>query len=280
MIDTNFKHLADYLPRQTYGIMCGYQKNEIISVVAGVTISDDDSLWLQFPKVNPFHINQKITIHLDDRTGVEVYTHDFRVYRCSYKGIVSEESNNGIKVIPEEFTLRYSNNTVIGYRDTQYQYPLNVRENIKPGISRITGDILPNINEQENKLGVWITKAPDRPHTTVMAFLSSKNDDIFVISHNGTFKSSLIHKDSACMFAIDHRASYNFERKYEWNYTLVKAKAGIVERSDKAFVEIQAMFVEKNPWELLFFTDPRVEMFHLEPIEIMYPEKLANLTTL
>jgi hypothetical protein len=274
--DTSLKHLIDYLPRQTYGVMCAYQENEIISVIAGVTICNDDSLLLQFPKVNPFHINQKITIHLDNRTGIEIYTHEFRVYRCSYKGIVvSEERDSQIKVIPEEFTLQYANNTVIEYRNPQYQYPNDLREKIKPEVSRITEDILPDLNEQENKLGIWITKAIDRPHTTVMAFLSSKNDDIFLISHKGAFKSSLIHKDSNCVFAIDHRASYHFEKKYEWNYTLIKADARIVERSDKRFMEIQTMFVDKNPWELMFFTDPQVEMFHLEPIEIICPEKYS-----
>jgi hypothetical protein len=108
-----------------------------------------------------------------------------------------------------------------------------------------------------------------------MAFLSSKDDDIFVISHEGSFKSSLIHRDDRCMFAIDHRASYNFERRYEWNYTILKARAEIVEKDDPSFREIQSMFVEKNPWELPFFSDPKAELFHLEPLEIMCPEKYA-----
>jgi hypothetical protein len=261
------------LPRQTYGVVCSYQGIEIVSIIAGVLILDDDSLILHFPKVNPFHVGEKLTIHLDNRTGIEEFTNELRVYRCSYKALVTEEKNDEIKVIPQEYLLRFSNKSEIIYVNSNYDYPFDNRKIIELEPSHLTVNVLPDPHEKENKLGVWITRAVDRPHTTVMAFLSSKNDDIFVISQKGTFKSSLIHKDDRCMFAIDHRASYHFEKRYEWNYTIIKAKARIVEKNDPMFFEIQTMFVEKNPWELLFFTDPQVEMFHLEPIEIMCPEK-------
>jgi hypothetical protein len=228
---------------------------------------------LQFPKVDPFEIEDKVTIHLDNRTGVELFTIELNVYRCSYKGIISEKSPDGVKVLAEEFVLRFGNQDLLRYSNSSYGFPVDIRNEAKLQDTELNEDILPDAKENENKLGVWITRAVERPHTTVMAFLSSKNDDIFVISHEDTFKSSLIHKDKRCMFAIDHRASYLFERKYDWNYTIIKAEAEIIGKGNSFFDKIQALFVEKNPWEAPFFTDEKVELFHLKPIEVMYPEK-------
>lgn len=47
---------------------------------------------------------------------------------------------------------------------------------------------LPNEKEKENKLGVWITRAEERPHTTVMAFLSSTRDAPF-FGHSGAIRA-------------------------------------------------------------------------------------------
>jgi hypothetical protein len=266
-------HLVQYLSRRTYGVVCAYHGAEIVGIIAGVVINDDDSLILHFPKVNPFLVGEKITIHLDNRTGIELFDIGLRVYRCSYKGIIAEELKDALRVVAEEYVVRYGDRSILEYNNPGYKYPLDSREPRKLSRMKLAEDILPDSREKENKLGVWITRGVERPHTTVMAFLSSIKDDIFVISHSDSYKSKLIHKDPGCMFAIDHRASYNFEKKYEWNYTIIRAMAEIIERDDPIYSRIQAMFVEKNPWEQVFFTDQKAELFHLEAIELMCPEK-------
>jgi len=109
-----------------------------------------------------------------------------------------------------------------------------------------------------------------------MAFLSSDKDDIFIISHSGTLKSKNLSRDARCGFAIDHRANYHFEKAYDWNYTIVKGEATQIPRNSKTFDIVQHQFVLKNPWEYAFFSDPKVIMYHIRPIEIMCPEKLVK----
>jgi hypothetical protein len=101
----------------------------------------------------------------------------------------------------------------------------------------------------------------------------SSKDDILIITHNDSFKSKNIHRDSGCVFAIDHRSSYIFEKRIEWNYTLIKGSIQQVSRGNPAFKKIQTMFIDKNPWEYAFFSDERVEMFYIKPLAIMCPEK-------
>ena len=268
--------INSYIPRRTYAVVSGYRGDELVSVIAGAIIGDDDRLRLHFPKTNPFTVGQKVTIHLDDRTGVEEFTPELKVHRCSYKGIVTAASATGAETVPEEYELKYSNQTLIVFKAPGYAFPPDNRPERALGISTLDEAAAPNPDEQENKLGVWITRAAERPHTTVMAFLSSKNDDIFLISHSGTFKSKNVHRDARCLYAIDHRSSYHFEKAIEWNYTFIRGTASVIPRGTPLFDAVQNLFVEKNPWELLFFTDPKVEMFHIKPEEVMCPEKYCR----
>jgi hypothetical protein len=267
--------LIDYLPRNTYAIAAAYEDG-IVAIVAGAKIREDNRVKLIFPKVNPFHDNQRITLHLDNRTGVETFTPDLRVYRCSYKGVVTASTDHECEVMPREYDLRYSNYSVELFKAGDYQYPLDSRP-AQPLKELSPGDaILPDLRERDNKLGVWITQGIEQPHTTVMAFLSSDKDDIFVVSHLGSFKSNLIHKNPNCCFAIDHRSSYVFEKSYDWNYTIIRGRALGIKQGSDLFREIQTMFVDKNPWELVFFTSPEMELFSIKPIEVMYPEKIIK----
>lgn len=269
-------HLNQFIPKKTYAIAAGYRGGELAGAVAGAIINDDDSVMLTFPKANPFMAGQRVTLHLDNRTGVESFTPELRVYRCSYKGVVTEASEQKALVVPEEFILRHSNNDIIRFLRDAYRYPEDGRAERAIENTQLDRVLLPNENEKENKLGVWITRAVDRPHTTVMAFLSSEEDEIFVISHSGTFKSHNIHRDPRCLFAIDHRASYRFDKAIDWNYTIIVGEARIVPRDRSLFAKIQEQFIDKNPWELVFFTDPKVEMFHIRPTEILCQDKYAR----
>jgi len=79
------------------------------------------------------------------------------------------------------------------------------------------------------------------------------------------------------LFAIDHRANYHFEKAYDWNYAIIKGTASFVPRSHPHFNTIQEEFITKNPWEMAFFTDPKVLMYHIEPLELVCPEKYSRL---
>jgi hypothetical protein len=264
--------LLKFLPYRIYGVVCAYRSGLTDVEIAGVEIAGDDSLELHFPKANPFFVGEAVTIHLDDRSGSELYSIELRVYRCSYKGVVTRVSGTSMTVAPVDFTLVYSTRVVATYRIPSYSYPVETRPIRALEVSPLTRFALPDEKERENKLGVWITRAMGRPHTTVMAFLSSENDDIFLITQAGTFKYENILRDPDCCFAIDHRGSFQFDRAIDWNYTIFKARAHTVPSDHAIFAEVQARFVEKNPWEIAFFSDPEIRMFHLAPEKILYAD--------
>jgi nitrite reductase/ring-hydroxylating ferredoxin subunit len=267
--------LLAYLPQQTYAIAAGYISDKIIAVVAGALINEDNTIRLIFPKGNPFKAGQKITLHLDNRTGAEAFSAELRVYRCSYKGLMTKAKKDTAIVTPLEYDLRFSDKSADFFKAPGYEYPPDTRNEEAVEKSKPQEALISNDKEEKNKLGVWITKAVDQPHTTVMAFLSSSKDDIFVISHRDSFKSCLIHRDANCCFAIDHRANYVFEKAYDWNYTIITGKVREVPHGSDFFAEIQYMFVEKNPWEFAFFTAPNMELFWLSPEKILTPDTLV-----
>ena len=257
--------LRDYLPAKTYAVVCAYSMEDFQARVGACSIRQDDSLHLHFPKDQPFVVGQAVTVHLDNRTGPESFDIELKVYRGSYKGIVAAVSPDRIDIQAVHYQLFFGTSLILESRRPDYAFPTDFRPDQPLPASPLSRVQLPDEREAENKLGVWITRAPQRPHTTVMAFLSSANDDIFVISHRGTYKSLLIHRDPRCCFAIDHRASFLFEKAIDWNFSIIKARASLIDRSNPLFAPIQASFVEKNPWEQPFFTDPKVELFHLLP---------------
>jgi hypothetical protein len=269
--------LLNYLPQQTYAIAAGYIGDNIIAVVAGALINKDNSIRLIFPKGNPFKAGQRITLHLDNRTGAEAFSADLRVYRCSYKALTAEAEKDKCLATPLEYDLRFSNSSAEFFKAPAYEYPQDARGEKTIEKAELGGSLVINEKEGNNKLGVWITKAGDQPHTTVMAFLSTAKDDIFVISHKDSFKSRLIRRDANCCFAIDHRANYVFEKAYDWNYTIIRGKVREVSRGSNLFADIQNMFVEKNPWEFVFFTAPNMELFCLSPDEILTPDTLPGV---
>lgn len=261
--------LLQYLPKKTIAIAAGYHTNGVY--VTGCTILENNRLELFFPKSHHFRNGDTITLHLDNRTGVDQFDADLRVYRLSYKGVVKNVSSSIIMVEAVEFIVMYSMTPVAQYRAPGYEFPADNRTEVLLEESPLTGNITINEKEIDNKLGVWVTKAVDRPHTTVMAFLSTPEDDIFLISHPSTFKSQLIYRNPECHFAIDHRADYIFEKAIDWNYTIIEAKTYRVSPETKLFNEIQRMFIDKNPWETTFFAFQGIEMFHLQPQKIIIP---------
>lgn len=263
--------ISEYIPGKTYAIVTGYLDNRLTGVVAGAVIYKNNTIDLTFPKNNPFKEGQKVTLHIDDRTGVETFTNDLNVYRCSYKSVLEQCTKEGALARPVEFNVIYKDRPIEAYKSSNYNFPQDNRSNKTLLETPLNNYIIPDNKESENKLGVWVTSAMERPHTTVMAFLSSENDDIFLISHRGSIKSDFIHRDNRSLFAIDHRSTYHFEKSYEWNYTIIRGETYVIPRSNPIFENIQRQFIEKNPWEILFFSNPDIEMFHIKPLEIVSP---------
>lgn len=268
--------LRRFLPSRLVGVCAGYKSGRLVAAVAAVFLADDDRLKLTFPKRNPFAAGEAVTIHLDDRQGSEIYSIELRVHRVSYKGTVLSVQGNEAWLAPGDFELFYGSRIVARFRATGYQHPADGRPGSTLPESPLGAAVLTDENERSNKLGVLITRAPDRPHTTVMAFLNSVADDIFLITQKGTYKYHNLARDPDCAFALDHRASFNFERQVDWNYTIFEARAHRIDPSRPAFRQIQAEFIEKNPWEAAFFSDPQIEMIHLMPRRIIQQDILCD----
>lgn len=183
--------------------------------ICRVDVSNDNRLRLGFTKGHQFQVNDKVTIHLDNRTGVSEYDADLRVYRCSYKGLITQIGDDAVLVMPIEFELWYGNRLALQYSAENYQHPIDRRAELEIPITPLTSIPIADLREAENKIGVLITRAMSQTHTTVLAFLSSEEDDIFLISLPETFKSKLLKRNNKCYFAIDSRAVFTFTKQIE-----------------------------------------------------------------
>jgi nitroimidazol reductase NimA-like FMN-containing flavoprotein (pyridoxamine 5'-phosphate oxidase superfamily) len=268
--------LLKFLPRQTVGVCAGYKEGRIVAAVALVTLAGDDVLGLSFPKKNPFRAGEAVTVHLDDRVGAEIYTIELRVHRASYKGTVAAAGPREATVVPVAYELFYGSRVAARYSAPGYAHPAAPRPEVPFLPSPLAGATLADRGERENKLGVLVTRGPDRPHTTVMAFLNSDQDDIFLITMRETYKYHNLVRNPDCVFALDHRGSFSFEHQVDWNYTLYEAQARLVAPGRPEFQQIQGEFVDKNPWETAFFTNPSVVMVHLVPRRIIHQDILCD----
>ena len=266
--------LSKFLPRQSIGVCAAYKKGRIVAAVATVVLGDDDGLALTFPKRNPFQVGDGVTVHLDDRMGSEIYTIELKVYRSSYKGLVSSVQGNRATVSLEDFELQYGGKVVARSRIPGFIHAPELRPERPLPPSPLTKPIFADENESSNKLGVLITRGAGRPHSTVMAFLNTNLDDIFLITMSESFKYQNLIRDPDCVFALDHRGNFNFEHQVDWNYTLYEAVAHRIDPSTRTFHQVQDEFVQKNPWEAAFFASPSVKMIHLVPRRIIHQDIL------
>lgn len=267
--------LNTYLPERGITIISGFKNSNIHAFVAAYSLKENNSVKVVFPKGHSFVPGQKVTLHLDNRTGVDQYDADLRVYRTSYRGTVKANSGNEILVQPDEYMLFYSDQCVLDFKSEHYvEESFEVAPRALPKSDVTLGQLHWNEKENENKLGVLITSMNTRPHTSLMAFLSNEEDDVFLITFKGTFKSKVLHQNNSCCFAIDHRSEYNFEKALDWNYTVISADVYEVDEKNPAYSEIKYHFVEKNPWEATFFLSPEIEMFHVKPKALLLPECL------
>jgi len=265
--------LMSFLGSPVLGIAANYSDSIDTKVyVCGVDILDNDNLILTFPKGHQLSSGDRVTIHLDNRTGIDEYDADLHVYRGSYKGQVTQVSANRVYVTPVQFELWYGNKIVYSYAIDNYQHPTDNRIPNSLPITPLKSLPIPDLLEAENKIGVLVTQAIGQPHTTVMAFLSSEEDDIFFITFPETFKSKLLKKNHHCHFAIDSRAVFTYTHAIEWNYSIIEADAFQIPAEHPLFEPIREAFIQKNPWEVGFFSHPQVELYHLKPKKVICPD--------
>lgn len=266
--------LNRYIPSPVVAVATLYNRNEKDQVdvyICGANVNGDDSLELIFANGHGMKTGDLITIHLDNRTGVAEYDADLSVYRLSYKGLVHSIEDKSVMVEPEEFQVFYGISVEYEFKRASYAFPVDRRVSKSLPATYLTQMPTSDPDEEENKVGVLVTKAGDRPHTTVMAFLSSTEDDIFFITLPNTFKSQLMKKDNECYFAIDNRATFTFEHAIEWNYSIIKGRVYDIPKDSPLFDQIREAFIAKNPWEVGFFSHPEIEMFHLAAVKVVCP---------
>jgi hypothetical protein len=80
--------LSDFIRTNSFAIVAGYKQGEIIAALGSIAYRDR-LIEIFFPKMNPFETDQKITFHLDNRTGVEEFDSNLKVYRVSVKARVA-----------------------------------------------------------------------------------------------------------------------------------------------------------------------------------------------
>lgn len=271
----NTRSLRDLIGARVLGVLGTYSTPEkmgsMVVSICGVEPLSDKRLRTIFPKGHQLKDGQWVTLHLDNRTGVSDYDADLKVYRLSFKGKVIATSAFEVMIDALEYQVAYGMGVVKSYQAPDYAYPLDTRRTVALPTTPLSQVPAMDDSEYDNKIGVLLTYAPSQPHTTVMAFLSSVEDDIFFITFPSTFKSLLLKRDNRCYFAIDSRATFTFEQAIEWNYSIIRGEVYTVPKPSMMFDEIRERFVAKNPWEVGFFSHPEVEMYHLKAANVVCP---------
>lgn len=255
--------LKDYLGEQMLGVLASYQQRGIVHHIGVVYPSLRNRLRMFIPKGHALAVGSLVTVHLDNRTGVDELDAELRVYRVSYKGRVAEVEESWAIIDPVEYMLMHGFRVVEQWRESGYVFPADERP-----LRELPHSPLQHLGPVEerdhlNKVGILTTLAPHQPHTTVLAFLTTAADDVFLISEPATFKLSLLHRQARCFFTIDERAKFTFEEAIEWNYTIVESVAHQVSEQSPLYHQVRQAFVLKNPWEADFFMIEGLEMLHL-----------------
>lgn len=273
------RNLVDFLGNLVIGVAAQYRASstDMDVYICTVTVRHDNGLTVHFPKGHKLKTGNLLTLHLDNRTGVSEYDADLKVYRLSYKGKIGAINGDFCEIQPREFQVYYGISVEMEYREPCYQFPEDCRPVRELPNTPLIDLPEMDLEEHENKIGVLITQAMEQPHSTVMAFLSSSADDVFFITFSNTFKSKLLSKDNECYFAIDSRATFNFDEAIHWNYSIIKGTTHKVPKENNIYHHIKEQFIQKNPFEVGFFTMPNVEMFHIIPNEVICPASRRRL---
>ncbi|MBJ7551862.1 hypothetical protein [Marinomonas ostreistagni] len=266
--------LSNLIGKHVIAVLGAYPKamEKMDVYICGVEIQNDSTLMVRFPKGHTLYVSQSVTIHLDNRTGVSDYDADLAVYRCSFKGRVIAVNEYDAIIEAIDYQVYYGISVAKELSVPDYQFPVDDRSLKELPVSPLIEAPQMDLEEHDNKIGVLLTYAQSQPHTTVMAFLSSVDDDIFFITLPSTFKGQLLQKDNRCYFAIDGRSTFTFEHAIEWNYSIVSGTVYQVPKDSYLFAQVQELFIAKNPWEMGFFSLPDIEMYHLKAGHVVCPK--------
>ncbi len=272
-------NLVHYLGKQTLGVLACYQQGKVVMHICGVYPRTNNALRVFFPKGHALAVGDFATLHLDNRTGVDQFDANISVYRASYKGRVAEVDEDWVLLEPRECQVMYGLNCVLDIRAPDYHYPQDTREERAVPFTPL--DALPETEHHDftNKVGVLVTMAQEQPHTTVLAFLSSVDNDVFLITFPETFKSRQLKRNPHCFFAMDERSHYTFERAIEWNYTLIEGDAHLIPPHNPLFEQVREAFIHKNPWEMAFFLREDLEMYHIKSRQLVCPGSRQAVVT-
>lgn len=261
--------LKDHLGEHFLGILASYQPAGIVHHIGIVYPRSNNQLNVFVPKGHNLAVGSLVTLHLDNRTGVDELDAELRVYRTSYKGRVVSIDENWALLEPVEFMLIHGVKVVESFQEPGYAFPTDPRAPAELPSSPLQS--IPDIEAKDhsNKVGVLTSLAAGQPHTTVLAFLSTSTDDVFLISMPSTFKSSVLKREPRCFFTIDERAKFTFEQAIEWNYTILEMRAHQVLKSSPVYEQVRNAFILKNPWEAAFFMSTDIEMIHLQKAAVV-----------
>lgn len=256
--------LKGYLGEQLLGVLTSYQRAGIVHHVGMVYPRSNDELRVFIPRGHALEAGTLVTLHLDNRTGVDELDADLHVYRTSYKGLVVNTDENWIVLRPIEYMLVHGNRVVARFHAHGHDFQADARPEVQLPATPLRE--LGPIREQEhdNKVGILTTLAVGQPHTTVLAFINTEVDDVFLVAVPGTFKLHLLQRDPHCFFVIDERAKFLFEHAIEWNYTILEMRAYRVPKDSPVYEQVRTAFLLKNPWEAGFFLMDGMEMLHLK----------------
>ncbi|MBX9937217.1 MAG: pyridoxamine 5'-phosphate oxidase family protein [Burkholderiaceae bacterium] len=261
--------LRDYLNEQMLGILASYQSSGVVHHIGVVYPRLNNELQIFIPRGHQLALGSLVTVHLDNRTGVDELDAELRVYRTSYKGRVQAVDENWLVLEPLDYSLVHGVRAVDGFTAPGYAFPMDARPEQALPLSHLQAIPPIELKDHDNKVGVLSTLAKGQPHTTVLAFLSTAEDDVFLISMPDTFKALQLRRNPHCFFTIDERAKFTFEQSIEWNYTIVEMRAHQIPTTAPLFEQVRRAFILKNPWEVGFFLSPVLEMFHLQRIGLV-----------
>ena len=80
--------LRDYLNEQLLGIVASYQSTGVVHHIGVVYPKRNNQLQIFIPRGHALALGSLVTVHLDNRTGIDELDAELRVYRTSYKGRV------------------------------------------------------------------------------------------------------------------------------------------------------------------------------------------------
>lgn len=119
--------LKDYLGEQLLGVLAAYQANGTVHRICVVYPRRSNQLQIFIPKGHSLAVGSLVTLHLDNRTGVDEFDGNLRVYRTSYKGRIVDAEENWIRVEPVEYMLFHGVSVVESYRANGYEFPQDAR---------------------------------------------------------------------------------------------------------------------------------------------------------